>query len=401
MLPYFQYSREPIKSIYLICFFLSFLVRIPFWALTNLLPSWRPRRSWPLSRTIRVKFMRTLLGGLFQTSFDMVHVDPEKLGGTGEGIQLVWVEPTPDLVVGEIQEAAKINNIESVRLAGVWYGGRGKDANAASQPAGPDEKVFYELHGGGWVIGNAGKKWDSAYFCERMVETVEGYNSAFQIEYRKSRGPPFLRQGAFPAAIIDAVAGYNYLVKVLGFKPSNIIVTGESAGGNLAFALVRYLNINNFPSLPIPRAQFLLCPTADWGRSHVGPESAMERNTNSDYVHWFVGGWGANALRGALPESELINNSWISPGGLRMPHVKGQFAGMPPTLIMAGDAEMTLDGVTTLRDRILADNPADTLTYIEYPDTTHVAMTVKWHEPQATQGYVDLAKWVESFDGDK
>ena len=43
------------------------------------------------------------------------------------------------------------------------------------------------------------------------------------------------------AALIDALAGYNYLVNTVGFHPTRIILEGDSAGGNLALALTRYL----------------------------------------------------------------------------------------------------------------------------------------------------------------
>ncbi|CCM05251.1 uncharacterized protein FIBRA_07461 [Fibroporia radiculosa] len=335
-----------------------------------------------------------MIAAAFQTSLNFGRVDPEKLVETGKNIQVVWIEPTPELIVGEIKEAARVNNVEPARVAGVWYGQRGSNAQAAHEKAGPEEKVMYELHGGGWVLGNASPKWDSAYLCERMIQYADEYSSVLQIEYRLSDGPPFPPKGAFPAALIDAIAGYDYLVNVVGFKPWNIVVVGDSTGGNLAFALVRYLAINQFSSLPLPRAQFLLSPTADWGRTHEGPNSAMERNSETDFLHWFLGGYATRALLGSLPESDAYSNSWISPGGLRMPHVKGMFAGMPPTLIMSGELEMTLDGITTFRDRIATDNAPGTVTYIELPDTTHAAMTGKWHEPQATRGIEEFAKWL-------
>lgn len=273
--------------------------------------------------------------------------------------------------------------------------------------------------GGGWVVsvsirfclqchlitkfqmGNATKSWDSAYMCNQMLKYAKEYKRVLQIEYRTSQGPPHAPQGAFPAAIIDALMGYNYLVNTLGFMPSNILITGESAGGNLAFALTRYLVQSKFPLLPPPRAQFLLSPTADWGQSHVGPNSAMVKNDRSDFVHWFIKGYATRALLGNLSPEDMYTNSWISPGGARLPHVEGRFSGMPPTLIMAGDAEYTLDGMKVLRDRLLADNGEGVIKYIELPDTTHVVMTWPWHQPESTQAFEMFAQWVNDVYGTK
>ena len=90
------------------------------------------------------------------------------------------------------------------------------------------------------------------------------FTRAFQLEYRLSQGPPLPSENPFPAALIDAVAGYHYLVKVMGFNPSNILLVGESAGAGLAITLLRYL-IQHVPSLPPPAATLLASPGADWG----------------------------------------------------------------------------------------------------------------------------------------
>ncbi|KZT01805.1 alpha/beta-hydrolase [Laetiporus sulphureus 93-53] len=339
-----------------------------------------------------VNTLRTAIGIVFKTSIDFFCVNPESYAKSGEDVGLVWLDPISEfLIVGEIKQAAAVNAVVPVRLAGYWYGQRGTDG-MVGQSAGPDEKVIYELHGGGWV-------WDSACMCEEMLRYTkdQGCTRAFQIEYRLSQGSLFPPKGAFPAALIDAIAGYNYLVNDLGFKPSNILITGESAGGNLAFALVRYLVNASIRSPPPPRAQFLLSPTADWGRTHIGPDSTMQCNSDSDIVTWFLGGYGTRALLGNLPESDACDNSWISPGSAKLPHVEGCFSGMPPTLIMGGDAEMTLDSMKALRDRLVADNGEKKVTYVEVADTTHIVMCMKWHEPQKTVAYEEFATWVKSI----
>ncbi|CCM07010.1 uncharacterized protein FIBRA_09329 [Fibroporia radiculosa] len=392
---YFAYRHQPLKTLFLLYTGVSLFVRIPFWITTNLLPSWRPRRSWTLSRTLIVNLLRVVSDTIFKTSVSIFSIDPKLLEQPlAAEAGLVWVDPTPDLILGEIKDAADLNGVTSTKVAGFWYGERGLDG-VVGQKADPDEKVIYELHGGGFVTGNASPKGNSAYFCNQMLQFCDGYHRIFQVEYRLSQGLPLPPKNPFPAALIDAIAGYNYLVNVVGYKPCNILVMGESSGGNLALALVRYLVNYAIPSLPPPHAQFLLSPTLDWGCTHVGPGSAMERNCNSDLIYAFVGSYTTRALLGSLPETDAYANVWISPGSGRLPSAKGRFAGLPQTLIIAGDAEMTLDGMRMLRDRMIADNGNDIVTYIELPDATHCSLSSQWHMPESIEGYSLVANWLQ------
>lgn len=57
------------------------------------------------------------------------------------------------------------------------------------------------------------------------------------MNYRKSLD----KTTAFPASLLDALAGYQYLLS-LGFEPKNIMLCGDSAGANACLALARYLD---------------------------------------------------------------------------------------------------------------------------------------------------------------
>ena len=56
------------------------------------------------------------------------------------------------------------------------------------------------------------------------------------MNHRKAVSP----SSAFPAQLLDLVAGYGYLLK-LGFLPENITLFGDSSGGHLVLCLSRYL----------------------------------------------------------------------------------------------------------------------------------------------------------------
>ena len=96
-------------------------------------------------------------------------------------------------------------------------------------PDGPNRPILIFFHGGGWVTGNIdsydGVCADMAHLTRRMVVSVD-YRLA--PEYK------------FPAAPEDcyAVAREIYLNdSLLGTRPEEIALIGDSAGGNLAAAV--------------------------------------------------------------------------------------------------------------------------------------------------------------------
>lgn len=231
-----------------------------------------------------------------------------------------------------------------------------------------------------------------------MVSNLPEFSRVLSLEYRLSQGPPLPIENPFPAALVDATAAYAYLVRTLGFKPSNILVAGESAGGNLAIALARFL-VTYHDVLPralaAPGGLLLMSPAGDWSTSHDN-EGSMARNVGTDWVQGFFTGYCAGAFCGHLGRKEAETNEWISPASRNLPSVQGLFEGFPPTLIQVGDAEILVDQVRLLRDRMRADMGDETVTYAEVKDGTHILLTLPGHEEEKTTTYDVIREWVGS-----
>jgi acetyl esterase/lipase len=191
-------------------------------------------------------------------------------------------------------------------------------------------------------------RWDRLLLImsKDVLECLIGHSTW---KYRLSSATPLKAENFFPAALIDALTGYRYLVKTLGFKATNIVVSGDSAGGRLAFALVRYLTQEAIPSLLPPGAAVLLSPTVDWACTHdANPGSSVTRNTRSDIVQVILqSGYTARVLCGSLPEDIATTNSWISPSSLHI-DTRGLFINFPRAFVLVGGAEQTLDPIKTL-----------------------------------------------------
>ena len=317
---------------------------------------------------------------------------------TGPGVNGVWVEPVPQLITGVLKTWMIAAGVPSIRIPGYWIHKKGSSITAETPPV-PGEKVVYHMHGGGYVRLSAHPDDPTAVIPRGFLEHIDSVHRTFSIEYRLSSTKPDAIANPFPAALLDALAGYNYLVNVIGFSPSDIIFSGDSAGGNLANALARYLmEYQDDPDIPNPPGFMILAsPWADVGVSHDNPGSSIYRCLDSDHISAFDGSidYARDAFVGPLGTGAAARNRYISPASLH-PSMKVNFRGFPKTFLLAGGAEILLDQIRTLRDRMLKDMGKETLEYYEARDAVHDYLCFSWHEPERTDTFKQIAKWIRS-----
>ncbi|EMD35348.1 hypothetical protein CERSUDRAFT_157056 [Gelatoporia subvermispora B] len=398
----FTFHRQPFKAVYKATTVLYVLVSIPVWVLIAIVPAWRPRRSWTVGRTLTVKLIRTYITVMFNT--DLPASPPPAIiaaSPSAKEVGFAWVDPAPDLITGEIRDLAQANGVKAEKSCGYWYGPRGADG-APGQRASKGEKVILHMHGGGYVMGTSHPANTPMVACYNgFLEHFPKGMRIFGCDYRVASAAPFPPANPFPAALIDAVAAYRYLVEDVGFEPENIIIGGDSAGGALALALGRYLAINNFPNLRNAAGLLLLSPTADWAATHDEGDCAMKRNSPTDYVQAIVSSdYTRRALVGKLPADTAATNIWFSPGSRRLNNVQGAFASLPPVCMVTGGGEITLDPMRLLKDRLLEDMGEERVFYLEAPDASHDFFTAPWHEPERTDGLRKVAEWVRKVWGE-
>jgi acetyl esterase/lipase len=230
-----------------------------------------------------------------------------------------------------------------------------------------------------------------------LLHELPQFSRLLALEYRLSDGPPLAIKNPVPAAIIDAVMGYNYLVNELGFKPSNILVLGDSAGGTLTTQFTKYTVVSGVSSLPPPGGILLLSPSMDWGETHTHSESTMLRHRPTDWILAFNQGYCSRAMLGHLPWSEAQTNWWFSPASLALHEKKGTFNGFPATMFLVGGAEMTLDGMRTSYERMRQDVGDENVTWVEIEDATHVILALPWHETEKEEAYRAVRRWTDTI----
>ena len=311
----------------------------------------------------------------------------------------VWVEPTPQLVNAEIKGYAEIANVMRRTIPGYWLDKEEMNADIGMLPR-PGEKVVYSLHGGAFIRLSASPRDIAANIGRGLLEYCDNVHRIFALEYRLSKHAPDEPAHPFPAALLDALAGYVYLTRTVGFSPENIIIEGDSAGGNLALALVRYLveNARIVDGLPAPpNALLLFSPWVDPNDTAVPPGSRANANIASDYIGPPEGPVALYARRAFLgPLAHVSNgrfNRYVAPGcaDARMPHVS--FEGFPRTMIVAGEAEMLVDQINTLVGRMKRDL-GEKVRYHEARDAVHDFVLFPFCEPERTLALDAIAAWI-------
>lgn len=371
----FAHRGVPWRYVYAASLLARVLVYAPFWAIYYIPSSNRQKHSWPYHRALFIRIAKYLLEHMFTSGTWFMEIGRAKLGLK----QRVKVPAAPQLITGEVREIAEKQGvaIDEERI-GFWYG-----AGTVGERAKPGESVIYNLHGGGYVIEHPDPRCLVNAWILRLINSPRcRAKRTFMIDYRLSSAAPFPIANPFPAALVDAVAGYQYLLS-LGFEPANIIVTGDSAGGHLALSFARYCVVADIPR---PGAVVTLSPASEWLVSHdTGPQSNWTKNQDSCYVPWFFLGYPARALNGpALPFDDFEKNPWLSPGSAKVPpeRLAGWFKGFPKTLVLGGTGECMIDAIRCTAERMRKDM-GDDVQYHEMPDATHDWACLAVFEPEA------------------
>ncbi len=187
--------------------------------------------------------------------------------------------------------------------------------------------VILYCHGGGYMTGSC--------LYARTLTTKLATSTSMDVlcfDYRLAPEHPY------PAAAEDAMRAWNYLM-LLGYGARDVIVAGDSAGGNMALSLT--LKLKEEGRL-LPRGLVLMSPWTDLtsgGRSHR-TRAALDPVLDKEYLDKAIA---------AYVREDALTNPLISP-------LFGDFAGFPPTYIQVGDNEILLNDATELHKKMIKQN---------------------------------------------
>ncbi|CAJ2508915.1 Uu.00g139410.m01.CDS01 [Anthostomella pinea] len=314
-------SHQPIKLLFQLTYLGTVVARLPIWIIASLVPALRPHPEWTAKQTFlaRVAHVVTDLDsriGITQT----LSLEPQK-----EGSRFRLVKPLPrEFFSGPLE-----SDIEPETVGGTWY------PEAPSAPEIASKTVILHLHGGAFVLGD-GRTEFSGFTGKNFVEQ-EGLDYVFMPQYRLSG---YRGVNPFPAALQDCFAAYMYLLNDLKIPSNHITLSGDSAGGNLVIAMLRYIEERGDRlKIPRPRAIALLSPWV----SPMEFDIADKPNRAVDYTPTSFLRWGAETYPGHV--SHARSHPYITPLG-------NPFATWVPIFVNTGSAEVFLDDNTRWVDEM-------------------------------------------------
>ncbi|KAK4041673.1 putative alpha beta hydrolase fold-3 domain-containing protein [Parachaetomium inaequale] len=281
------WTRQPGFSIYTTYTIIKALIKLPCLMLLYTVPHFRPLRAW----TYQQAFARALTRLLFQYASVVEFSPAQSLDPGKEKDRFVVIEPftNPDendpqsksIYTGIAKPSSTPNGISPATIGGTCL-----------TPT--RRRIFLHFHGGAYVLFDCRDR-DMAFGASLLLQASASADS-----------------GA------DAITAYAHLVLRLKVDARDVILSGDSAGGNLALALLRYLE-EETKVLPLPGGVVLWSP---WTDLSVDPEELRARAEDRlDIVPVRVVEWG---LRVFLPEGITLDqdceggkgvceNAYISP----------------------------------------------------------------------------------------
>ena len=184
--------------------------------------------------------------------------------------------------------------------------------------------VILYCHGGGYSTGS------TVYARTLTTKLAESTGmDVFCFNYRLAP------ECKFPAAAEDAMKAWNYLM-YLGYGARDVIVAGDSAGGNLALSLTLKLKEEG---RMLPRGLALMSPWTDLTKSGKSYQtrSSVDPVLDHEYLDRMIENYAGGME---------LTNPYISP-------LFGKLEGLPPVYIQVGDNELLLSDSTQLHKNCL------------------------------------------------
>jgi acetyl esterase/lipase len=217
------------------------------------------------------------------------------------------------------------------------------------------KKLIIHFHGGGYVLPAAAYTFTYLHgLREALRKSLPQSSSANEdlvpsvlvLSYDLSPG------AVFPRQLIQATALLQHIFQNLHIAPRSIILSGDSAGGNLALALLSHIA---HPHPSVPKLDFpadekflgvvLLSPWADFETDHQSFETNVRKD---DLTKAFLTNCSESFLGTKHPHERDADTAYTQPDLAPVEWWKGVPADRDSILITGGEDELLIDGVKSL-----------------------------------------------------
>ena len=196
--------------------------------------------------------------------------------------------------------------------------------------AGAEPRLVLYVHGGGFTVG-------SSHVVRDLLARLALASAArvLSVDYRLAPEHPW------PAGLDDVRAVWR--AALVEYAPTQVVLAGESAGGNLVLALLGELRDRGEP---LPAGALLLSPWVDLRCT----AASFQRNADVDYLD-----------RQAMLREAAGVAAGRDPGEPALSPLRADLSGLPPLYIQLGGAEMLRDDVEAFAARARAAGVQATL----------------------------------------
>ncbi|MBR0290157.1 MAG: alpha/beta hydrolase [Selenomonadaceae bacterium] len=232
-------------------------------------------------------------------------------------------------------------------------------------------RVVLQLHGGGY-IGHL-SNWYRDFAIKQAVMTDA--REIFMVDYRVAP------EHIYPAALDDTEQAYEEILK-RGIKSENIIVFGDSAGGNLALALSLRLKEKN---LPQPALLILLSPRTTF-ENNLPSRTA---NADRDLILGKINTKMYNAVSNPVYAGQIpLNDPHLSP-------IYADLKNLPPMLIQIGGYELFVNDGIELLKKATADELNVTLSV--YQGMSHDFSVLLPELDESVKSFIEIKNFVNLY----
>ena len=342
-------SRQPFRTLWLLVVLADvFLINLPLRTMAYIIAPrlTRPHPKWSLLRSLFVSLLRLAGERKYALHSRDGYVRKSILPSVSPKDEAtpIWIQPVNRQtgLEGDLKYYFEAGACITTRVIAYWFGENHE--GEGGRRAAKDEKVILYFHGGGYYEQAAHPSSPTTNCLKVLLKgcsksaNKSAPKRALSVEYRLTD------EATFPAIVADALAGWTHLVKQ-GFEPKNIIIAGDSAGGNLTLALTRY--IRDYRPLhtelqipfddPVADGIILLSPWVDVSLSYYesGPASSGKRNATVDFLNETRLIRARNALVTGLP-IPAVSSRWMSCLCTTRDIEEDLFDGFPRALVFGG-----------------------------------------------------------------
>lgn len=235
-----------------------------------------------------------------------------------------------------------------------------------------DKKIMFIVNGGAFYHEQTSKHKD---LYSKILEKLN--NNNFDIVAVKYTS---LYKENYPYQINQIEKSLNYL-KNIGYSLDNMIIIGDSAGGNLILSTVLKMRDNNEK---LPRMLILYSPWTDLTNTTESRFYNRYRDiamgTSDDYFNDFPDA----LINNDYGKGEDLTNPYISP-------IFGDYKGFPTTVIEVGSYEMLFDDSYKIYQNMKKNNV--NVKFYDAPGMFHVYVYYETRETQ--ESFMRVAKYIE------